>query len=71
MLPSAFTRKVKSALGCLEGVFSWPDDILIASTTWEEHLTTLVLVLIRLLVAGLSVVLRSVFSDPPHNNSLA
>ena len=44
-----------SALGCVEGVFSWLDAILIASTTWEEHLATLVLVLIRPLAAGLSV----------------
>ena len=33
VLPSAFTRRVKSALGCLEGVFSWLDGILIVSTT--------------------------------------
>ena len=36
-------------------MFSWLDDILIASTTWEEHLATLTLVLTRLLAAGLSV----------------
>ena len=55
VLPSAFTRRVKSALGYLEGVLSWLDDILIAITTWEEHLATLTLVLTRLLAAGLSV----------------
>ncbi|CAB1097320.1 unnamed protein product [Ectocarpus sp. CCAP 1310/34] len=55
VLPAAFTRRVKSALGHLLGVFSWPDDILIASDTWEEHFATLTLVLNRLLAAGLSV----------------
>ena len=55
VLPAAFTRRVKSALGHLPGVFSWLDDILIASDTWEEHLATLTLVLTRLLAAGLSV----------------
>ena len=35
-------------------MFSWLGDILIASTTWEEHLATLTLVLTRLLAAGLS-----------------
>ena len=55
VLPSAFTRRVKSALGCLEGLFSWLDSILIASKTWEEHIATLVLVLTRLLAAGLPV----------------
>ena len=55
VLPAAFSRRVKSALGNLDGVFSWLDDILIASATWEEHLATLVLVLNRLLAAGLSV----------------
>ncbi|CAB1107371.1 unnamed protein product [Ectocarpus sp. CCAP 1310/34] len=53
-LPAAFTRRVKSALGHLLGVFSWLDDILIASDTWEEHLATLTLVLNRLVAAGLS-----------------
>ena len=42
--PSALSRTVKSALGRLEGVLSWLDDIRIASTTWEEHLATIVLV---------------------------
>ena len=55
VLPAAFSRRVKSALGNLEGVFSWLDDILIASSTWEEHLATLTLVLTRLRAAGLSV----------------
>ncbi|CAB1108851.1 unnamed protein product [Ectocarpus sp. CCAP 1310/34] len=55
VLPAAFTRRVKSALGHLAGVFSWLDDILIASDSWEEHLATLTLVLNRLLAAGLSV----------------
>ena len=55
ILPAAFTRRVKTALGGIDGVFSWLDDILIASETWEEHLTTLTLVLNRLLAAGLSV----------------
>ncbi|CAB1118123.1 unnamed protein product [Ectocarpus sp. CCAP 1310/34] len=44
-----------SALEHLSGVFSWLDDILIASDTWEEHLVTLTLVLNRLLAAGRSV----------------
>ncbi|CAB1104547.1 unnamed protein product [Ectocarpus sp. CCAP 1310/34] len=48
-------RMNKSALGHLLGVFSWLDDILIASGTWKEHLATLTLVLNRLLAAGLSV----------------
>lgn len=55
VLPAAFTRRVKSALGHLPGVFSWLDDILIASATWEDHLATLTEVLTRLLAAGLSV----------------
>ena len=42
-------------MGYIEGVFNWLDDILIASTIWEEHLATLTLVLTRLLAAGLSV----------------
>ncbi|CAB1100578.1 unnamed protein product [Ectocarpus sp. CCAP 1310/34] len=54
MLPAAFTRRAKSALGHLSGVFSWLD-VLIASDTWEEHLATLTLVLNRLLAAGLPV----------------
>ena len=55
VLPAAFTRRVKSALGTIDGVFSWLDDILIASETWEEHLATLTLVLSKLRAAGLSV----------------
>lgn len=55
VLPAAFTRRVKTALGHLAGVFSWLDDILIASDTWEEHIATLTTVLTRLLAAGLSV----------------
>lgn len=55
VLPAAFSRRVKSALGHIEGVFSWLDDILIASSTWEEHLATIALVFSRLLAAGLSV----------------
>lgn len=55
VLPAAFSRRVKSALGNLDGVFSWLDDILIASTTWEEHLATLAVVLNRVKDAGLSV----------------
>lgn len=47
-MPAAFSRRVKSA-------FSWLDDILIASDTWEEHLATITLVLTRLLKTGLSV----------------
>ena len=38
-----------------DGVASWLDDILIASVTWEEHLTLTLKVLIRLLGAGRSV----------------
>lgn len=52
VLPAAFTRRVKSALGYLP---SWLDDILFASSTWKEHLATLALVPARLLAAGLSV----------------
>lgn len=55
VLPSAFTRTVKTALGYLKDVHSWLDDILIASETWEEHLATLSVVLKRLQDAGLSV----------------
>ena len=55
VLPSAFTRTVKIAIGILPGVFSWLDDILVASDTWEQHLATLIVVLRRLLAAGLSV----------------
>ena len=55
VLPAAFSRRVKSALGHIDGVFSWLDDILIASSTWEEHLATITLVFTRLLAAGLSV----------------
>ena len=56
VLPSAFTRAIRGALGPPnEDVCSWLDDILIASATWEEHLQTLSVVLSRLLAAGLSV----------------
>ena len=55
VLPATFSRRVKSALGHIDGVFSWLDDILIASSTWEEHLATITLVFNRLLAAGLSV----------------
>lgn len=55
VLPAAFTRRVKTALGHLDDAFSWLDDILIASSTWETHLATLTTVLNRLLAAGLSV----------------
>lgn len=55
VLPSAFTRTVKNALGSVKNVYSWLDDILIASDTWEEHLATLVVILKRLQNAGLSV----------------
>ncbi|CAB1121589.1 unnamed protein product [Ectocarpus sp. CCAP 1310/34] len=55
VLAAAFTRRVKSAWGHLSGVFSWLDDIVIASDTWEEHVATLTLVLNRLLAAGLFV----------------
>lgn len=55
VLPAAFTRRVKNALGYLLGVFSWLDDILIASDTWEGRSATLTTVLHRLLAAGLSV----------------
>ncbi|CAN0455895.1 unnamed protein product, partial [Pylaiella littoralis] len=55
VLPAAFSRRVKSALGHIDGVFSWLDGILIASSTWEEHLATITLVFNRLLAAGLSV----------------
>ena len=54
VLPAAFTRRVKSALGYLDGVFSWLDDILIASDTWDEHVAMLIVVFHRLLKAGLS-----------------
>ena len=38
-----------------DDVASWLDDILIASFTWGEHLTSMIKVLSRLLAAGLSV----------------
>ena len=55
-LPSAFTRIVQNTLRLPdEDVASWLDDILIASVTWEEHLTSIIKLLSRLLAAGLSV----------------
>ena len=71
VLPSAFTRKVKSAVVCLEGVFSCLGDILIASTTWEKRLATLVLVLTSLVAPGLPVEFAKCVSDLHHKNSLA
>ena len=56
VLPSAFTRIVRNALRLPDDdVASWLDDIVIASVTWDEHLTSTVKVLSRLLAAGLSV----------------
>lgn len=55
MLPSAFTRRVKSGLGPLSDIFSTLDGILKATDSSEKHIATLVLVLQRLLTAGLSV----------------
>lgn len=55
VLPAAFSMRVKSALGHVDGLFSWLDDILIASSKWEEHVATITLVFNRLLAAGLSV----------------
>ena len=55
VLPAAFTRVVKRAHAPpIPGVESWLDDILIASTTWEEYLATLKDVFFRLLKARLS-----------------
>ena len=56
VLPSAFTCIVRNALRLPDDdVASWLDGILIASVTWEEHLTSIVKVLSRLLATGLSV----------------
>ena len=56
VLPAAFTRIVKTALAPPEeSVVSWFDDILITSTTWEEHLETIHRVFRKLTTAGLSV----------------
>ena len=42
VLPVVFTRTVKTALApSEESVVSWLDGILIANTTWEEHLNTI------------------------------
>ena len=67
VLPSAFTQRVKSALGCLEGVFSWLNGILIGDTNYEEHLPALVFVLNSLLAAGLPVkVAHGIFGSASH-----
>ena len=56
VLPSAFTSIVQNTLRLPDDdVASWLDDILIASVTWDEHLTSIIKVLSRLLAAGLSV----------------
>ena len=56
VLPSAFTRIVQNALRLPDDdVASWLNDILIASLTWDEHLTSTVKVLSPLLAACLSV----------------
>ena len=56
VLLSAFTRIVRNALRLPDdAVASWLDNILIASVTWDEHLTSIMKVLSRLLAAGLSV----------------
>lgn len=51
VLPAAFTRREKTSVGHLVVVFSRFDDILIAGTSWDEHLALLVIVLQRLLEA--------------------
>ena len=56
VLPAAFTRMVKTALvPPEEAVVSWLDDILITTSTWEEHLDTIHRVFRKLRTAGLSV----------------
>ena len=56
MLPSAFTRITRHPPRLPDdNVASWLDDILIASVTWEEHLSSTLKVLNRLLGASLAV----------------
>ena len=56
MLPSAFTRIIRHTPRLPDdNVASWLDDNLIASVTWEEHVSSTLKVLSRLLGAGLSV----------------
>ncbi|KAL8609650.1 hypothetical protein ACOMHN_049730 [Nucella lapillus] len=52
--PAVFTRMMRKLLKGLKGVENFMDDILIASETWEEHMSQLAEVLLRLRRANLT-----------------
>ncbi|KAL8573663.1 hypothetical protein ACOMHN_007216 [Nucella lapillus] len=52
--PAVFTRMMRKLLKGLKGVENFMDDILIASKTWEEHMSQLAEVLMRLKQANLT-----------------
>ncbi|KAL8598501.1 hypothetical protein ACOMHN_051289 [Nucella lapillus] len=52
--PAVFTRMMRTLLKGLKGVENFMDDILIASETWEEHMSQLAEVLLRLRRANLT-----------------
>ncbi|KAL8613947.1 hypothetical protein ACOMHN_023183 [Nucella lapillus] len=52
--PAVFTRMMRKLLKGLKGVENFMDDILIASKTWEEHMSQLAEVLMRLKSANLT-----------------
>ncbi|KAL8582193.1 hypothetical protein ACOMHN_004112 [Nucella lapillus] len=52
--PAVFTRMMRKLLKGLKGVENFMDDILIASETWEEHMSQLAEVLLRLRQANLT-----------------
>ena len=53
--PATFQRCMDSILGGLPGVLAYLDDIVVFSTSWEDHLAHLAQVLARLRDAGLTV----------------
>ncbi|XP_064479202.1 uncharacterized protein LOC135392418 [Ornithodoros turicata] len=53
--PAAFTKLMRKLLHGISGVEHYYDDVLIATTTWEEHICVLRHVLDRIKVAGLTV----------------
>ena len=53
--PATFQRCMDSILGGLPGVLAYLDDIVVFSTSWEDHLAHLAQVLTRLRDAGLTV----------------
>ncbi|XP_064468579.1 uncharacterized protein LOC135380569 [Ornithodoros turicata] len=53
--PAIFTRLMRKLIGDIPDVVHYYDDVLIASNSWEDHLTTLSQVFQRIKSAGLTV----------------